>query len=81
MTNEPEMLERPVSLFHRMACHLGLTQTFVQGGDDTGIWGECSVCGKRVGFVSREELRRYAGAIFVSDEWPVRASLKEGEAE
>lgn len=34
---------------------------FITGSDDTGIWGECATCGKRVGFVSREELRAYAG--------------------
>jgi len=65
-----------VSIFHRIACRLGLTQTFVQGEDDTGVWGECTVCGKRVGFVSRETLRSYAGAIFVSHEWPARAKLR-----
>lgn len=27
--------------------------------DDTGIWGQCIDCGKRHGFVSREELRAY----------------------
>ena len=49
---------------------------FVQGEDDTGVWGECTICGKRAGFVSREELRSYAGAFFVSHEWPTRAKLQ-----
>lgn len=43
---------------------------FVQGEDDTGFWGECTICGKRAGFVTKEELRRYAGALFASHEWP-----------
>lgn len=71
MTNEPEMVGT-ASLLHRIACHLGWTQTFVQGSDDTGVWGECSVCGKRAGYVTREQLRSYAGAIFASHEWPER---------
>jgi hypothetical protein len=28
--------------------------------DDTGCWGQCVTCGKRFGFVTREQLRRYA---------------------
>lgn len=27
--------------------------------DGTGCWGECVTCGKRFGFVSREQLRAY----------------------
>lgn len=45
---------------------------FVQGEDDTGLWGECTICGKRAGYVTREQLRSYAGAIFASHEWPER---------
>jgi hypothetical protein len=29
-------------------------------GDDTGCWGECAICHKRVGYVTSEQLRRYA---------------------
>lgn len=28
--------------------------------DDTGCWGECIVCHRRFGFVTRAELRAYA---------------------
>ena len=28
--------------------------------DDSGCWGECVTCGKRVGYVTREQLRAYA---------------------
>jgi hypothetical protein len=27
--------------------------------DDFGIWGECVECGKRVGYISRVEIRAY----------------------
>jgi hypothetical protein len=43
-------------------CWLGLCQTFRTESDDTGAWGECSLCGKRVGFVSRADLRAFADA-------------------
>jgi len=32
----------------------------VTQSDDTGCWGECIVCHKRFGFVSRADLRAYA---------------------
>lgn len=32
--------------------------------DDDGVWGECATCGKRAGYVSRQELRAYADAEF-----------------
>lgn len=32
---------------------------FKTNSDDGGIWGECVTCGKRAGYVSREDMRRY----------------------
>lgn len=33
-----------------------------EGFDDSGCFGECCVCGKRIGLVSRRQLRRYLDA-------------------
>ncbi len=33
---------------------------FRTASDASGIWGECSTCGKRAGYVTRDELRAYA---------------------
>lgn len=30
--------------------------------DNEGIWGECIVCGRRFGYVTREQIRAYADA-------------------
>jgi hypothetical protein len=32
--------------------------------DETGCWGECRICGKRFGFVSRDLLRQIADTDF-----------------
>ena len=44
----------------KILCLTGMCFTFRTQSDDTGCWGECSICQKKVGFVSREALRRYA---------------------
>jgi hypothetical protein len=31
---------------------------FVMKEDDGACWGECTVCGKRAGYITRAELRR-----------------------
>lgn len=59
--------------FRKILCLLNRCRTFVTQCDDTCCWGECSICGKRVGFVSRDDLRRYADA-----EYAARAHLKGG---
>lgn len=41
-------------------CPLGLCRTFSTNEDEHGIWGECSKCGKRAGYISRATLRAYA---------------------
>jgi hypothetical protein len=49
------------NMFRRaLLCRFSLCQTFSQGSDNTGVWGECAICGKRTGFVSRASLRAYA---------------------
>lgn len=48
-----------LTLLRRIVCAFGACQTFSTQSDDSGVWGECHVCGKQVGFVTREELRRY----------------------
>jgi hypothetical protein len=45
-----------------MLCIAGLCHTFMQQSDESGCWGECSICGKRVGFVDGTTLRRFADA-------------------
>lgn len=35
---------------------------FVAKSDDNGCWGECTVCGKEVGYVTRAAIRRYIEA-------------------
>lgn len=46
----------------QMLCRFKLCQTFKTNGNDTHLWGECHICGKRVGDVSREAVRRYMDA-------------------
>lgn len=43
-------------------CRFGLCSTFKTNGNDTHLWGECQICGKRVGEISREAIRRYMDA-------------------
>lgn len=43
-------------------CLTGLCRTFITQSDETGCWGECTICGKRVGFVDRATLRRFTDA-------------------
>lgn len=52
----------PQGPLRRIGCALSMCQTFSQQSDDDGVWGECSRCGKVVGFVSRAKLRDYADA-------------------
>ena len=40
-----------------MLCWWGGCQTFKTQSDDTHLWGECSICGKKSGLVSREAVR------------------------
>lgn len=41
-------------------CRFSLCQTFQTVFDDPdGIWGECTICGKRSGYVARADLRAY----------------------
>lgn len=54
--SEPSIIRR---LF---LCRLSLCQMFKTGGNDTHLWGECVLCGKRAGIVSREAVRRYGEA-------------------
>ena len=46
--------------------------------DDTGCWGECVVCNRRFGFVTREELRRYCDAE-INAAMKRRANQERGE--
>lgn len=50
------------SIFRLPLCWLSLCQTFRTNSDETGCWGECQLCGKRVGFVDRATLRAYCDA-------------------
>lgn len=56
-----------VSLFRKPLCWFSLCQTFRTESDDTGVWGECTVCGKRVGFVDRATLRAFADAEYLRE--------------
>jgi hypothetical protein len=46
-------------MFRKIRCLLQCCP-FQTQSDETGCWGECVDCGKRVGFVTSEQLRRYA---------------------
>lgn len=48
--------------YRKPLCWTGLCNTFSPQSDASGCWGECSICHKRVGFVDRVTLRRYADA-------------------
>jgi hypothetical protein len=44
--------------YRRPLCWLKLC-TGTPNSDDKGMWGECSSCGERWGYVTREQVRRY----------------------
>lgn len=48
--------------YRKPLCLVGLCQTFCTASDDDGVWGECSICQKRAGYVDRATLRRVADA-------------------
>lgn len=54
--------EGPSILRKVFLCFFCQCQTFKQQSDETGCWGECTKCGKRSGFVSREALQEYSTA-------------------
>lgn len=39
-------------------CKMGLCP-FTQASDDHACWGECTICGKQAGYVSRKAIRAY----------------------
>lgn len=45
-------------LWRRLICLLR-SCPFKAASDDTGCWGECTICGRRAGFVSRAVLRAW----------------------
>lgn len=48
--------------YRKPLCWAGACQTFRTESDGTGCWGECIICQKRVGFVSRAALRALCDA-------------------
>lgn len=60
----------PPSMFRRLfICPIGLCGMTTEG-DDTHLWGECPLCGRRAGVVSREAIRSFVDA---------QAAAKEAE--
>ncbi len=58
-----------INFFRRqILCRFGMCNTFRSASDDHGCWGECDLCGKRIGYVTRAALRRYADAEYAADE-------------
>lgn len=55
-------LTMSAGVFRKPLCWLGLCETFAAMSDDTGCWGECTICGKRASFVDRATLRAFADA-------------------
>lgn len=53
---------RPGFLRRLLLCRTALCQTFSAKGDETHLWGECTLCGKQVGKISRAAVRRYIEA-------------------
>lgn len=45
------------TLFY-LRCYLGLCPCKPQS-DDKGCWGQCLICGKKCGYVTREAIRKY----------------------
>ena len=60
MTNQSNTSRGRLTALRKPLCWLGLCQTFTTMSDDSGCWGECTLCGKRVGFVDRPTLRAFA---------------------
>jgi len=56
------------SAFRKVLCFFSLCETFRTQSDDTGCWGECEICGKRVGFVDRATLRAFADAEYLREQ-------------
>lgn len=67
----------PSFLRLNIMCRLGLCETFGTEGDDTHLWGECCICGKRAGMISREAVRRYAEAQESTEAFMARMQAKE----
>ena len=40
-------------------CWWGGCQTFLTKGNDTHLWGECGLCGKKSGKTSRASIQHY----------------------
>ncbi|MBZ9759432.1 hypothetical protein LB553_00835 [Mesorhizobium sp. CA8] len=80
----PIVTALPGNVFQRAArgilCWFSLCQTFTTQSDDTGCWGECTLCGKRVGFVDRATLRAFADAEYLR-EMARRAALERTDGE
>ena len=49
--------------YRKPLCWTGTCDTFRTESDDTGCWGQFSICGLRSGFVDRATLRRVADAM------------------
>lgn len=50
-------MTKPSLLRRLFLCPTSLCETFKTASDEDGMWGECVRCGKRVGYLSRLELR------------------------
>ena len=48
-----------MNIFRWIKCNWTSLCGFKANSDDTGVWGECTDCGKRVGFIDRKTLRSY----------------------
>ena len=44
--------------YRRPLCVMGMCHTFRTNSDDHGVWGECSICHARAGYVERTKLRQ-----------------------
>lgn len=56
-------------------CRFQLCQTFKLAESSTHLWGECQICGKRAGEISREAIRRYIEAEERWENWAREASV------
>ena len=63
-------------MLRKLLCWFSLCQTFRTESDNTGVWGECTICGKRVGFVDRATLRAFADAEILKEK--LRRSIDLG---
>lgn len=50
-----------MNLLRKLSCTIGACP-FKTNSDEHGVWGECTRCGKRAGYVTREQIRRYVEA-------------------